>query len=448
MHEIPSNEREHLLYLSQIDAQLTTFTSRSASFFPDLINRLLLESGAVITDVFFFISPEIADDLRREDQSWIFHGLRRKLIVPAFREKGVHSFRENWERSGMSNNMGVIGGGENTLLQLDAAVRDRGTPRITWPSRVGVSFGKIIDREFRRDSVDTDLWRGEQFRLWDKTKGLREKYLELGWQQVRDRDQHGLRRADLHAAIANDVGFRGKSPADTAAVIACADSNMRESLNSIYLWIDELYHYNHADRFQVKPSFPITTGPGAMMLPGLLWKGPANSPKISETWMYRHAITWPSSSALQRTSPDWLLGLRSEGPGKAYEEALNKFRKNPDDENWHSFKVSANSYAKLVCKAVGSQVSDQLEIRHLVANKGLSLGTVLASTVGDFVAHGFVHEVSLVTSAVGTMYIACDAFRAARATTGKVQLAIEGRTTKAKAGGRKGEVKFDMPAAG
>lgn len=60
MHEIPGNERAHLLYLSQIDAQLTTFTNRSVSFFPDLVNRLLPESGAVITDVFFFISPEVA----------------------------------------------------------------------------------------------------------------------------------------------------------------------------------------------------------------------------------------------------------------------------------------------------------------------------------------------------------------------------------------------------
>ena len=220
----------------------------------------MLESGVVITDVYFFISSEVVDDLRRSDQSWVRHGLRNSMIIPAFREENVHSFTENGDRSGLWENMGVLKGSRDIAVTLDAVLRDTQSPRITWPKRMGVSYGEFINLQFTREPTNSDLWGAEQARLWRQTRELREKYLELGWQRVRDPDLRGLRRADIYTVMAQDVGYNG-DPANTGKIIDCADKKMRQALKATLLWVDELYHFNHATRFGVKPSFPVGRGP-------------------------------------------------------------------------------------------------------------------------------------------------------------------------------------------
>jgi hypothetical protein len=440
MYEVLDAERSRLLYLSQVDAQLVPYMGSKKSFVSDLITRLLLESGVVITDVYFFNSSEVTEDLQQRDLSWVWHGLKRGMIVPAFRETYVHSFTENGERSGMWKNMGVLSGSRDTAVKLDAAVADAQTPRITWPERMGVSYGELITQQFGRDSVEFNTWEGKQSRLWRQTAELRRKYLELGWQRVAEPDVHGLRRADIYTVIARDVGYQG-DPADTAKIIECADRGMREPLRATFLWIDELYHFNQARRFTAKASFPVSRGPGALMIPGLLLGDQGAQAEPSDTWEYSHVIRWPSNAALRRTPPDRLLGLRSDAIGADYEKRLYRFRDHPADVTWEAFKVSADAYARKVCEAVGSEVTTGLEIKHILTRQRISLAAVLAGLGGSIATHESgslaAYVASLVTTAVGALYIPVNEFIRTRTATSQVPLPMSGS--------KAGNVRIDLP---
>jgi hypothetical protein len=445
MQELADAERSPLLYLSQVDAQLTPYLSRKRSFISDLATRLLLESGVVITDVYFFNSPEVVNDLRRSDQSWVRHGLRRGKIVPAFREENAHSFTENGDRSGLWNNMGVLKDSRDIAITLDAVLRDPKAVRITWPERMGASYGKLLNLQFGRDLNDSDLWGARETRLWRQTRDLRNKYLELGWQRVRDPEVHGLRRADIYTVMAQDVGYTG-DPANTSKIVDCADTKMRQALRATLLWVDELYHYNQATRLRVKSSFPVGRGPGALMMPELLSPGSGGTSDPSETWTYSHVIRWPSSEALRHMPPDRLLGLRSDTAGETYVSNLQAFRDGPSDITWEAFKESADAYAREVCDTVGPQVNTALEIKHMTATQKIALGTIFAGLAGSAATHESktvaAYVVSQVTTAVGALYIPMNEYIRTRKASRQVQLLVEGGVME----NRMGNVRIDLPA--
>jgi hypothetical protein len=107
-------------------------------------------------------------------------------------------------------------------------------------------------------------------------------------------------------AMAEDLGFGG-DPLDTAGIISSVDRGRRAALRATLLWIDDLYNYNQATRFKVKPSFPVSNGPGALMVPGMLWPGPSRTSDPDEIEIYSHPVRWPSLKVLRNVPPDTLL---------------------------------------------------------------------------------------------------------------------------------------------
>jgi hypothetical protein len=442
--ELPEDdERNHLLYLSQIDQQLSRFMRDSKSLKSDLATRLLLEAGVVIPDIYFFTSREIQDDLERSDESWIRRGLQRELIVPAFREKDVHSFTEDLELSSMQSMViGFVGDPTEKAIQLDAAVYGRNIRRITWPDRIGASFGSLLSEVFLTESLDDNLFDAKKSSLWEQSRDLRHKYLDLGWQLEREPAITGLRRSSLFKAMAVDVGFGG-DPADCAGMISCADRSVRPILQAIILWINELYNYNQAHRFKLKSSFPVGEGHGSLMMPSLLWGTSRESSAVSDLWMYSHTIRWPSLAALRRTSPDRLLGLRADTPGVEFVNSLRLFQSDPSDVTWEVFRTNVNAYGRSICDAVGTDVRSGLEIRHLVTRSRLAIGTIVSGLAGSIASQvsgsAAAHVASLVTTAVGALYIPIDQYVRVRAASGSVELPI--------AASREGNIRIDMPTA-
>lgn len=444
MHEVPDADRTQLLYLSQLDVQLAAFMRRRKSLIADLATRLLLESGVVVNDSYFFDSEEIANDLPKGTESWIWQGLHEGLIIPAFRQEGVNSFRENWESSNLASMVGILPNSDATVNMLDGALTGKDSPRITWPNRVGVSFGELMNHQFTRESIDSDLWNvggPSKSRLWTQTRDMRIKYLELGWRQERDPDLHGLRRGSIFKAMADDVGFNG-DPGDTVGIIECADKDVRSALRATILWVDELYHFNHADRFRVCSSFPVSTGPGATMMPGLLWAGPSRAQDSAQELIYGpYSVAWPSSAALRQASVDTLLKIRTDEAGRHYEASLRQFREDPSPATWDAYKVRIKAYAQSICKAVGGEVRSGLDVRHFVMLAGLSMGTAVAVLVGDVAPGGVpVHTVSVVVPAVATLYTSTDTLVRAAMARREVHLSIGGTEA--------GNVQMDLPARG
>ncbi len=415
MYEITNDaERGRLLYLSQIDAQIQQFMPRNSSFIFDLSTRLLLETGVVVTDVYFFISEEVAAEISRRNKSWIWNGLKRGLIVPAFREKGISTFEENRFRGvRQTTTVGVREDDREIAIRLDAAISGHDTPKITWPDGIGISFGRLVNSEFNRQSSDSDLWGERENSLWEISRPMREKYLELGWLAERDPAVTGLRRGSIFAAMAKDVGFEG-DPSDTRSIISSVAPEKRDAMQATVLWVDELYHYNHASLFRVKPSFPVSAGPGALMLPGMLWGGPKRMPEASVIHAYSHSFRWPNRGMMERASPDRLLGLRDDEAGLSYINCLTKFRAEPNETTWEALAAAVDSYAEKVCSTVSSEVHSGLEMRHLVSRSGLSVGLIAAGIAASD-ASTYIHSVpariaSAITTAVAALYLPMDQF--------------------------------------
>jgi hypothetical protein len=449
MEEASGERRANLLYLSQIDAHLATFLGNRKTLISDLATRLLLEPGVVITDTSFLVSAEIAEDLGKNSQSWVWNGLARGLIVPAFREKNVGSFQDNWNRSGLELEsqqaaiIGILPGSKETLEKLDSAVYKSQTPRITWPERVGVSFGSVMNQYFTRDDVDSDSWDAAKVDLWRRTKDMRRKYLELGWERESEPAVNGLRRSAIFQAMATDVGFPG-DPADTAKIIASADRKDRKALRATILWVDELYQYNHASCFKVRASFPVgkaQVGDAASMVQGLVWPGPQRQDDTSEVADFNHVVRWPGRSLLHRASPDKLLAIKTDEVGHRYADALKSFRLDPSPVSWDYYKIQAEKYATAVCEAVGQRVGSGLGIKALMRKNGVSLGTVIvasgATIAGGVLTGGLLPVIASAVAGGAALYVPIRDFAQAKK---------NGQTVAVKVAGTKhGRVQIDLP---
>lgn len=442
MYEIASARgRGQLLYFAQSDSHLRTFMPRRSSFASDLATRLMLEPGVVILDSLFLTSEEIASDLAKSNRSLIWNGLKRGLIVPAFREKGAGSFEDNFRRGIVpTTSIGIREDALQIAIHLDAAIKGQRTPKITWPDGIGISFGKLIDEQFRRESIDSDLWGEKEIKLWKQSHDLRNRYLDMAWQREPNPEKTGLRRSTMFTAVASDLGFTG-DPLDTAKIIGSADKRRRAALHATLLWIDELYNYNQASRFKIKPSFPVATGSGALMLPDLLWPGPKRASDTSGAKIYSHTIRWPSRKVLSSVSPDTLLGLRTDEHGEDYIASLNEFRAAPSQLNWEVLKVAVDGYAERVCNAAASEVTSGMKTNHLVAPLGVTIALALATAAsgGLFLAGvGVAGIVTLITAGVGSVYAPVNEIL--KKDDGK-----DGELVFTGTSGRLGEIRMDLP---
>ena len=442
MYEIvDTSQRDRLLYFAQSDSHLRTFMPQQSSFRSDLATRLMLEPGVVILDSLFITSEEIESDLEKLNRSLTWHGLKRELIVPAFRENGVDSFEENY-RLGIipTTSIGIRKNAPKIVSQLDAAIKGTRAPKITWPDGIGTSFGELINEQFTRESIDGIGWGNKEKELWKQSHDLRNRYLDLAWQREPNPKETGLRRSTIFTAIAADLGFAG-DPLDTAGIIGSTDKRRQAALRATLLWVDELYNYNQASRFEIKPSFPVSKCSGAQMLPHLLWPGDDRASGTSEIEVRSQTIPWPSRRKLSNVSPDILMGLRTDEYGQAYIARLNEFREDPSEVNWQDLRFTAQAYAEKVCKTVGSEVQSGMQISHLIAPNGITIALALAAAATGGLALagvGAAAIICLISTAIGSVYIPVNDIT-------KKDRNKDGKLTMTATGGKQGEIRMDLP---
>lgn len=439
MYEITGEKRKQHMLFAQSDSHLRSFMPRRSSFAPDLLTRLMLEPGVVIADSQLLSSAEIANDLRQTNRGIIWHGLRHGLIVPAFRAKGIQSFEENFQKGVQpTTSIGVREDARQLAFILDTAIKGKRTPKITWPDGIGISFGKLMDEHFRSAAIDNDLWGDKEKKLWQQSQDLRNKYLDMGWQREADPAVTGLRRSTIFVAAAEDLGFGG-DPLDTAGMVGSVDRR-RAALRATLLWIDELYNYNQATRFKVKPSFPVSNGPGALMMTGMLWPGPGRSSDPDETEIYSHPLRWPSIRALRRISPDTLLSLRSDEYGDTYINSLKDFRLDPGDQTWDALTLAMDAYAEKVCNAAESEVHSILDVKHFRSRNGIAAGIALGGVAGGLVfgTAGIAGVVSLVVGGLAAVYPPVDEYVRDKVSGAELEVTVTS--------GRRENVRIDLPA--
>jgi hypothetical protein len=92
----------------------------------------------------------------------------------------------------MQSYMGVLSEGQQTAAALDNATGGNTTPRITWPERVGASYGELMNRQFAGDVVDDGLPESVRSGLWRETRDMRSKYLEAYAEHREFADSHAI----------------------------------------------------------------------------------------------------------------------------------------------------------------------------------------------------------------------------------------------------------------
>jgi hypothetical protein len=444
MKEIGSKERDHLMLFAQSDSHLRSFMPRRSSLVPDLVTRLLLESGVVISDSQFLSSAEIASDLRSTDRGLIWHGLRKGLIIPAFRAKGVGSFEQNRLQGVLpTTSIGVRDDSLEIAKRIDEAIERGPAKKITWPDGIGISFGKLMDEQFRRETVDSDSWGDKERKLWQQSRDLRNKYLDMGWQREPDPEVTGLRRSTIFVAMAEDLRFGG-DPLDTAGIVRSVGRGQRAALRATLLWIDELYNYNQATRFRVRSSFPVSSGPGSLMTPGMLLKEPGRVPDPDDTKTYSHSVRWPGVKVLLGMPPDTLMGLRSGDYGEEYIYRLQDFRK-PEKadkaDKWDSLTRAMDAYADKICKEAGSEVRSALDVKHLLARNGMTIGIAVGGLTAGLAVigtAGIAGVVSVIAGGLASVYLPVSEIVRDRRASAEVQLPVTS--------GKRGNLQIDLPA--
>ena len=374
MRELTLTDRRELTFFPQGDEQLTPFLDATA-FERDLIGRMMLEPGVVLTDVYFLISRAIQRDLSKGPESWIHQGIKHGIVVPAFRSSGT-DFSTLLEEINQMNLVGVLsdaGTYAAMLHQLDST----GGPRITWPEMVGVSFDTLLTEYLIRHDEppgDSDEWS----EIWARTRYLRTELLPEAQGSEENRQEAGVRRSTILRVIAKHLDFKG-DPARTNDLLEAAprDATLdRRALSAFLLWVNELYHHNHASRFRVRPSFPVARAEGAGAVPKLLWETIDQSRWLDTSAQLNPLLfEWPSASVMVRAQPSTLLQIRADEPGLEYLAALGRFRAEPTEDTWNALGIYLTAYAQRVCSVFSGKGTRQIALLSMPLTRGLKLGS-------------------------------------------------------------------------
>jgi hypothetical protein len=335
----------------------------------------------------------------------------------------------------------------NSLQLSTQAFKRKDGRKITWPDGMGIEFGNLINDVFERKSVGIDAWGSDQRKLWDKSCSLREKYVEAAWKIQPDRDVAGLRRGSILRAMAADLGLTGQP--DTAKLVSSAPRDSRKALHATILWIDELYNYNLASRFQVRSYFPVGKGVGTHMMPGLVTAGTGVSDLPGVPKRYReHEVTWPTDRVLLTASPDKLVGIRADASGEEYIDAMKLFHKEPCDENWEDFKFAMDVYAAKICEAVTTSVETTRRVRYDRIDAGMAAGGATAAGVVDaaFAMAGM--PPPFTTVGVISAALVATAVYSRKLLTGKAGRGMESLPTEGREigeGRKTGDIRIDLP---
>ncbi|MEV4054320.1 hypothetical protein AB0J55_24255 [Amycolatopsis sp. NPDC049688] len=375
MRELPPEALQHHLYFAPADAQLDVHIPDAGAFSADLVNRLMLEPGLVIPDVFFFISERVQSEIAKGSGSWLNQAVKRGLVVPAFRtheggfEEVLAAIRTSWQ-------VGLRKESPGTARILQGWSEQDG-PRTTWPGRIGAGFDTLVVKHLMDAEPSSDSPRAR--RLWQDTEFLRTELLTSARNREADLAEDGLRRSTILKVIAERLELGGRDPSDTRLLLRAARGSREfgsAALRAFLLWVNEIYHFNQATRFGARCSFPVAGGSGAGMMPARLWDAagsPADVPG-SEAVFEPIVVRWPRSPVLAGASADRLLGVRTGDVGEQFMRDNLEFSARPSEAAWYALSVSFADYARAVCDAAGSAGVTTGLAKGALTVKGLKIG--------------------------------------------------------------------------
>lgn len=356
------------IYLSASDRQGEAFVYRDSLadlFNTSLLTNVLFEAGAVMPDIFFFISTGVWEHLQEAKKdnraSFMEVAVENGLLFSAFREPAYNTFSDAYQQI---MDTSVRGTRPNSDCLHIARTLDRSFSRgkdagkawpCYWPIHsVGAKFEQRIVRFFDPDGdPETDVSpidTPEIRELWARTREWRTSYLN----EARGLGVSGFRRGDYLAVLGRAAGIT--TPVnDVREIFESIAPESRSAMRALCFWMNECYQFNQAIEFGAIPNvahFDSILSP--VTLAALSRPGDAGiTPSFHDEEVSARV---PPPRVLAKLDAAGLIGVRQGPAANYYFDALEFWRKSPlDPALAQEVKDAFLDYAKALRKVAYDQ---------------------------------------------------------------------------------------------
>ncbi|WP_433058104.1 hypothetical protein [Dactylosporangium sp. CS-033363] len=286
-----------------------------ATFERDLVNMILFDDRILLSDSIFFNNPTVLEHVRaaRDAPSLFEHAIMRGIVTPTVREP-VDSFADIARYVRRYELLGALPPGE--VEELAARYSVAPGQFVLWPERMGDRYLHLLTTQLS-DPVLPPRYAGSLIddETWRATEWLRREVIAEAVDVERGRTGSGVRRGEIVKVVARIMGVLPYDPSalDTHAVFAAIAEHdpRREAVRNFFDWIDDLWHFNQASAFSVKPQLSAAN-PGSLALvpsPGL-----SSDPQPgAATWQFTAEERIPRFDVLMALGPNRLFELRDYG---------------------------------------------------------------------------------------------------------------------------------------
>ena len=357
------------VYLSASDRQGEAFIypDRLRELFDtSLMTNILFEAGAVMPDIFYFISTAVWEHLqraRREDRkSFMEAAIENGFLLAAFRDQACDTFDSAYRQIKDTNVRGTRQDIDcrHVVRMLDRAFasgRDAGKAwACYWPTHsVGEKFEQRLVRFFDPDGdPETDVSPvddPEISNLWAQTRAWRTSYLN----EARSMQVSGFRRGDYLSALGKAAGMTDSNVDDVRDIFEATPPASRGAMRALCFWMNECYQFNQAIEFGAIPNVanfhpelsPVTLA--ALSRPGMADVAPSFVKSEVSAKM-------PPPRVLVNLDPAKLMAARQGPAANYYFDSLEFWREAPlDSQLTQDVQESFQDYARALQKAAYDQ---------------------------------------------------------------------------------------------
>lgn len=393
-------DHSRLLYFASADGGIDHKLEKGKDFEISLVYNVLFgDSPLTITDVFFFNCNPLLEHIEAERPGHIpffLAALKRGLIIPAYRDPDIETFRQGLERIGEQRIRGTEG--KKFDLTEIAKSLDRFRPSdmrpAVWRPNLGLRFEERMDRVLVRPG--DDIRDDEVRQMWQSTENWRIEGLAGAKRLTLEQGGTGLRRAEIWNAVGHYLGLldRDKAYSKPVDFIQNVTFEMGKSEGEAAAFFTDVvnfcYQQNQADGIQC---YPGQTGledisaepnvPRALSKAGLAvitgispddhWEQPDR--------IFEHMVRVPKVKSILNAKSTEIIAIREGNEGQSYRSHRTAWIDDPSDENADRLRQALDKYATGIRRAAkGAQENTMFKV---IANvTRLGLGAAVGTSIG------------------------------------------------------------------
>jgi len=346
----------------------------ATAFDDNLIQAILFYDGAVLPDIFAFISSVVSERQAKPGLSLLELAIRHGLVIPAFRSS-CGTFAESLDVIKRQRIQGLQKNAAATAHRLDKSLEK--SPQhdsvrfFNWPEDISLNYARHISTALTRFRSDAPSFLPALQEQYLSMKNLATEPELLALHEELLVPKRELRRGTFLNVLLKVLNKRydsGNSEVDdcNAHLLihpACErDSSLRSAIEAFVSTANAIYQINMADSFKLGGAYmgnDLYNGPSLIgvntalsAIHGVDFDGPSDTPKTLRE--FSRKIQMPKASQLLEVPYADLMAIR-EDLGIGYFSAVKAWKEDPEG-NEDILSSCLNEYAKELTSRVKSKV--------------------------------------------------------------------------------------------